>query len=299
MNDPVPLAGRWAVVALLAVLVVVRSTAAPYVLRIAVLGLAGLAVVPVLGWLRTLWFAPVASAGVAAWITAWLLHLEQSVPIAALAGLVAGAAVGAAAGAVTQRVAAAVRPWVSLLLAIVVWAGLLPRVGSSPAPPPLLFGVDLAGDRALGILAVVLLGLGVWVMGNLAAARAGRQIGAAGSSPTLAIRSGVTMAGAWVRAGGVSGALAGLAGILLAMDVQAVPGVGQFSPATALLWLAGPLIGGPLWVSGVLVGALLVGGMPAITPIPEAAIAGLGLAAAALTHGHGLVGAVASRIGDR
>lgn len=299
MNDPVPLAGRWACVAALGVAVILRPTTGPFVLRIAVLGLAGLAVLPVLGWLRTLWLTPAAAAGIAAWIAAWLLHLEQSVPVALLAGTAAGAVVGALTAVVTQRVPAAVRPWISLLLTVVVWAAVLPRVGSSAAPPPLLFGVDLSGERALGILAAVLLGLGVWILGNLASARAGRQIGAAGSSPTLALRSGATMPGVWLRAGVVSGVLAGWAGILLAMDVQAVPGVGQFSPATALTWLAVPLIGGPMWVSGVLVGALIVGGVPAVAPVSEAAIAGIGLAAAALTRGHGLVGAVAARVVNR
>ena len=299
MNDPVPVAGRWAVVGLLGALVVLRAATGPAIVRIAILGLAGLAVVPVLGWLRTLWLTPVAAAGVAAALTAWLLHLEQSVPIAALAGMAAGALIGAGAAVATQRAPTFVRPWISLILVVVVWAALLPRVGSSPAPTPLLFGIDLAADRALGIVAVILLGLGVWVTGNLATARAGRQIGAAGSSPALALRSGATQRGVWLRAGLVSGVLAADAGILLALDVQGVPAVGQFSPATALLWLAVPLIGGPMWVSGALLGAVLVGVVASATPIPEAAIAGLGLAAAALTHGHGLVGAVAARIGDR
>lgn len=296
MNDPVPLSGRWACVGALAALAVVRAATGPAVLRIAILALAGLAVLPVLGWLRTLWLAPVAAAGIAAWTTATLLQLEQSVLSAGVAASVAGALVGAGAALGTRRVAAAARPWVSLLLTVVVWAAVLPRVNSSPAPPPLLFGVDLAGDRALGVTAVVLLALGVWVVGNLATARVGRQMGAAGSSPTLALRSGASMSGVWLRAGAVSGALAGWAGFLLAVDVQSLPAIGQFSPSTALVWLAVPLIGGPMWVSGVLAGALLVGGLPVFTPLSEAAVAGLGLAAASLTGGDGLVGAVASRL---
>lgn len=299
MNDPVPAAARWACVGALAVLVVARSATAPSVVRIVVLGLAGLAVLPLLGWLRTIWFTPAVSAGVAAWVMALLLHLEQSVPIAALAATAVGSLVGAATAIVVQRLWPAARPWLSLLLVVVVWAAVLPRVGSSPAPPPLLFGVDLAADRALGILAVVLLALGVWVLGNLSRARAGRQIGAAGSSPTLALRSGASIPGVWLRAGAISGVLAAWAGIVLALDVQAVPGVGQFSPAIAITWLAVPLIGGSMWVSGVLVGALLVGGVPVFTPVSEAAVAGIGLALIALTRGEGLVGLIADRVSTR
>jgi branched-chain amino acid transport system permease protein len=298
MNDPIPAAGRWAILAALAALVIVRPAAGPAVLHIAVLALAGLAILPVLGWLRTLWFTPVAAAGIAAWVTALLLHVGQSVPLAALAGTAAGGLVGAAGAVAVQRVGVVVRPWASLLLSIVVWAVLLPRVGAAPAPPPLLFGIDLAGERALGLLALGLVGLGIWVLSNLARARAGRQIGAAGSSPTLALRSGVTMAAVWARAGAVSGVLAGWAGIVLAMDVQSVPGLAQFAPATAVTWLAVPLIGGPMWVSGVLVGALIVGGLPLLAGVPEMAVAGLGLAVAVgATRGEGLVGVVAERFG--
>lgn len=289
MNDPVPAPLRWAAVAALGGLVALTASAGPWVLRIAVLALGGLAVLPVLGWLRTLWFAPVAIAGLAAWTSATVLHLGQAVPVALVVGTATGVLAGAGAGIATQRVPAAVQPWLSLGMALVVWAVVLPRVGPAPAPPPLLFGVDLAGGRSLAIVALVLLGLGVAGLGHLSRSRAGRQIGAAGSSPALALRSGATMESVWLRAGIVSGVLAGWAGLLLALDVQAVPSASQFSAGTALTWLAVALLGGPAWVSGVLVGALLIGGL-AVLGAPEVGLACLGLVAAALTSGSGLVG---------
>ena len=296
MNDPVPAAARWALLAVLVAAAVLRAAAGPWVLRVAVLGLAGLAILPVLGWLRTLWFTPVAAAGIAAWVTAVVLHAGQAAPVALVAAMAAGAAVGAVLAAATQRTNPAVRPWVSLVFVVAVWAALLPRLGAAPSPPPLLFGVDLAGERTLALVGVGLLGLGVWGIGNLARTRAGRQIGAAGSSATLALRSGATPTGVWLRAGAVSGALAGWAGLLLALDVQSTPGVSQFSPAMAITWLAVPLIGGPAWVSGVLVGAVIVGVVPALTSVNEPTVAGLGLAVVALTRGSGLVGMVVERL---
>ena len=295
MNDPVAAPLRWAVLAVLAAAVIARSTTGPWVLRIAVLALAGLAVLPVLGWLRTLWFTPVAAAGVSALVAVTLLHNGQAVPIAALAGAASGGLVGTAAAALIGRAPAVVRPWLSLLTAVLVWGLVLPSVDSAPAPPPLLFGVNLAGDRALALLALAMLAIGVWLVGNLARSRAGRQIGAAGSSATLALVSGATLQGVWLRAGVVSGVLSGFAGVLLAVDVQALPGLNEFSPATAFTWLAVPLIGGPAWVSGVLVGAVVVGGISGTGAVPEAGIAGAGLALAALTRGHGIVGAIAER----
>ena len=292
MNDPAPAPLRWAVLTGLAGVVVVTASAGPWVLRIAVLALGGLAVLPVLGWLRTLWFAPVAVAGLAAWTSATVLHLGQAVPLALVVGTATGVLAGAGAGMLTQRVPAAVQPWLSLGLALAVWALVLPRVGPAPAPPPLLFGIDLAGGRSLAVLALLLLGLGVAGLGHLSRSRAGRQIGAAGSSPTLALRSGATLPAVWLRAGIVSGLLAGWAGLLLALDVQAVPAASQFSAATALSWIAVALLGGPAWVSGVLVGAVIVGGL-AVLGAPEIGVACLALAAAALTEGSGLVGLAA------
>ena len=292
MNDPVPAPLRWAVLAALGVVVALSASTAPWVLRIVVLALGGLAVLPVLGWLRTLWFAPVAIAGLAAWTSATVLHLGQAVPVALVVATATGAAAGATAALLTQRAAPAVRPWASLGLVVGVWALVLPRLGAAPAPPPLLFGIDLAGGRSLPVVALLLLGLGVAGLGHLSRSRAGRQMGAAGSSPTLALRSGATMPTVWLRAGIVSGVLAGWAGLLLAIDIQSVPSAGQFSPGTALAWLAVPLVGGPAWVSGVLVGAALLGGLSALG-VPEVGIGCLALTAATLTPGDGLVGAVA------
>lgn len=297
MNDPVPPMARWALLALLAGVVLVRPEAAPWVVRISVLGLAGLAVLPILGWLRTLWFTPVAAAGVAAWLTAATLHGGQAAPLAIVAATISGAAIGAALAAVTQLAARSVRPWISLLFAVGIWAALLPRLGSAPMPPPLLFGINLAGEQTLALAAIALLALGVWGLGNVARTRAGRQLGAAGSSPTLALRSGATPMAVWLRAGTISGVLAGWCGLILALDAQSIPGVAQFSPATAVTWLAIPLIGGPAWVSGVLVGAVIVGALPAATSIDQAAIAGAALAVVALTRGRGLVGEAVARLG--
>lgn len=294
MNDPLPAVLRWAVLAALAALLALSASTSPAVQRIAVLALGGLAVLPVLGWLRTLWFAPVAVAGLAAWTAASVLHLGQAVPVAALIATVTGVLAGASAALLTQRAPAPARPWVSLGLAVGVWAIVLPLLGAAPAPPPLLFGIDLASGRSLAVSGLALVGLGVWGLGHLSRSRAGRQIGAAGSSPTLALRSGATMPAVWVRAGVVSGVLAGWAGLLLALDVQSVPPAGQFSAATALAWLAVPLLGGPAWVSGVLVGAVIIGGLSALG-LPEVGIACLALAAAALTDGAGLVGTVTGR----
>lgn len=296
VNDPVPVSLRWGWVLALAAVVLLRSGTAPVVVRVAVLGLAGLAVLPVLGWLRTLWFAPVAAAGAAAAVAATLLHHGQAVPVALVIGTVAGAAVGAGLAAVTARAASPARPWLSLLAAVAVWAFVLPRVGAAPTAPPLMFGIDLGSDGAVAVVGVALFALGVWVVGNLAASRVGRQMGAAGSSPVLAIRSGATIGGVWLQAGMVSGALAGWAGVLLVMDAQAVPRLTEFSPVAAVTWLAVPLIGGPAWISGVLVGATLVAGAAVIVPGGEAVVAGIGLLLVALTRGQGVVGAVAERV---
>ena len=295
MNDPIPHGWRWGAVAVLAAIALTRATLAPSVFHIAILGLAGLALLPVVGWLRTLWFAPLPAAGLAAWTTAALLQRGQAVTLAFAAATVVGALVATGLAMLTQRMRPKVRPWVSLLVAFAVSVLVLPRAAGVPVGPPLLFGVDLSSDKALAVTSLILLAAGLWVITNLAAARAGREIATAGASTELAVRSGASTPDAWMRAGIVSGVLAGWIGLLLTLDVQGLPGTPQVGPAIAVVWLAVPLIGGVAWPSGALAGAVLIGGLAAVLQVAEPVIAAVAVAAAALLGDRGLVGEVARR----
>jgi branched-chain amino acid transport system permease protein len=295
VNDPIAAPVRWAIIAALAALAFVRAPAAPWVLHIAILGLAGLSLLPMVGWLRTLWFTPVVSAAMAAWAAAELLHHGQAVTLAFVAASVAGGLVGGPLAWATQRLRPGVRPWATLLVAATVWSVILPRVTNVPTERPLLFGIDLAADRPAAIMALLLLAAGVWVVTNLAASRAGREIAAAGASPAMAVRLGASLPDVWLRAGIVSGVLAGWVGLLTTVDMQGLPAVAQFSPVIAIAWLAIPLLGGAEWATGALIGALLIGGLPPLLHVGEPVVAAAALVVGALLQGRGLVGELARR----
>lgn len=295
MNDPIPGAVRWSIVLALAALAVVRPAAGPHVARVAVLALAGFALLPVVGWLRTLWFAPVAAAGLAAWAGATLLHHGHSVPIALILASGVGVAAGGLLAGAVRPASPSARPWWSLLAAVGVWAVLLPKGGAAAASAPVLFGVELASDRGLAILGLLLVSAALWATTHFARTLAGREIAAAGAPTDLALRCGADVRLAWLRAGAVSGLFAAWAGFLLVVDVQNVPSAGLFSPASAVVWLAAPLLGGAAWASGSLLGAVLVGGLGALLPVHEAVVAGLALVVAGTIRHEGLVGALRDR----
>jgi branched-chain amino acid transport system permease protein len=295
MNDPVSPAVRWAIIAGLALLAFLRAPTAPWILHIAVLGLVGMSLLPMLGWLRTLWFTPVASAAMAAWVAAELLHHGQAVTLAFVAATAAGAAVGGAMAWATQRLRPAVRPWATLVVVATLWGTILPRVTNVPTERPLLFGIDLAADRPAAFMALLLLAAGVWAVTNLASSRAGREIATAGSSPALAQRLGGSLPEVWLRAGIVSGVLAGWVGLMITIDLQGLPAVAQFSPAIAIAWLAVPLLGGAEWATGTLIGAVLIGGLPPLLHMGEPVVAAIALVVGGLLQGRGLLGLLPQR----
>ena len=292
MNEPVPHTARWALLAVVGATALVAPGSGGAGLRVAILGLAGLALVPLLGWLRVLSFAPLASAGLGAAVAAWLLGSGQAVPIAFLGASVVGAAAGMATTAAWPRRPEGAATWASLTAAVAVWGLVLPRLVLPPSPESLLFGVDLSSDRALAVFATLLLAAAVLGLGNLAGSKAGREIAAAGAAPELAARSGVSVRAARLRAGMVAGLFAGWAGLLMTLDAQSLPSATQFAPAVAVTWLAVPVLGGTSWICGTLVGALVIGALGSIGVVPQAGVAGLAVAGAALLHGRGLLGLV-------
>lgn len=294
MNDPLRGWPLPLVVAVLAIPLLTWADGDQLVLRVAVLGIAGLGLVPVLGWLRTLWLLPPAIAGLAAWAVAEVMRAGQAVPVAAVAASAVGVAAGAGAAEVTRRVPLRLRPWVGLAAVAGVWAVVLPYAGTAPAPRPVLFGLDLSAGRGLAGLALVLLGAAAWAVANLARSHAGRGIAVAGASPRLATRAGVSAPRAWMAAGAVSGLLSAWAGLLLALEAQALPAANQFAPAVAVLWLGAPLLGGVAWPSGALLGALAVGAVAALAG-GHAAVAGGAAAVGALLGAGGAVGLITRR----
>ena len=288
MKDRVPPPLLWAALGAAALLAVLGPPDDDAPVRIAVLGLGALAVLPLLGWLRVMSFVPVASAGMAAAAAAWLLGRGQAVPVAFVAASVVGALVAAGVTAAWPRRLAAGPVLASVVAALVVWGMVLPRVVATPAGPPVLFGIDVSTPRSLGVLSVGLLAAAALGMVNVASSAAGREIAAVGVAPELAQRSGADPPAARMRAGLLAGLFSGWAGLLLALEAGALPPLTQLSPGAAVVWLAVAVIGGVGSIGGSVLAALLIGALAPLVGAPEAAVAGLGLVAVAVTGGGGL-----------
>ena len=290
MTEPLPPAATWAVLGAVAVLVLVSSGDVSAV-RVAVLGLGGLALVPLLGWLRVLSFAPVAAAGAAAAAGAWVLAAGQAVPVAFVAASAVGSATAAgvtAAWPVTKGESGSAAAWVSVIAAAVVWGVGLPHLRLRSWSQPLLFGIDLSDRRPLAVLSVLLLAAAALGLANVARSAAGREMAAAGVAPELATRSGADVSAAWLRAGAVAGLFGGWAGFLLVLQAGALPPLSQVSPTAGIAWIAVAIVGGTLSIPGVLAAALVVGVAAPLLGMADVTLAVAGLVVVVVMGGRGL-----------
>ena len=292
MNDPLSSQALWGGLLLAAAVALLGPGEGSAALRVAVLGLGALSLVPLLGWLRVVSFAPVAAAGAAAVAAAWLLGMGQAVPVAFVAASVAGSLVAGAVTAAWPARPAGGPAFASMIAVVVVWGVALPRAVVPPSAAPVLFGIDLSAPRSLGMLAVVLLAAAALGLVNVARSAAGREIAAVGAAAELAMRSGADAAVVRVRAGGLAGLFAGWAGLLLVVDAGALPPLTQLSPGAAVVWLGVALLGGVGSIGGAVLGALVVGALAPLLGVPEAAAAGIAFAVVAVVGGGGVADAL-------
>jgi branched-chain amino acid transport system permease protein len=156
-------------------------------------------------------------------------------------------------------------------LAIVVFGGAARRVESPLSDTVVDLGeVHLLGQRLFIIVAAAALILALrWFVGST---RHGRALRAVQQDPEVARLQGVDVERMTVLAFAIGGALAGLAGALIAPDQALFPGMGQTPLLLAFVVI---ILGGMGSVSGALVAALLVGLVQsAVTTywVPEAAM---------------------------
>ena len=132
-----------------------------------------------------------------------------------------------------------------------------------PISPPRLFGLDISGwihpDRYAAFTLIVFAVAAV-VVANLRRGRLGRRMIAVRSNERAAAASGVGVFRTKVVAFAISGALAGLAGVLISFQYQYADFIG-FDPLTSLLTVAQAVIGGVGFVLGTVnPGALIAPG---------------------------------------
>jgi ribose/xylose/arabinose/galactoside ABC-type transport system permease subunit len=197
-------------------------------------------------------------------VAASFAHPEQYplvVPVAM--GVLAGTACGGVNGLVVTR--GRVAPFIVTLGMMAVARGLALVISGGTPVKNLSAAFKVIGGSVLGFpLPILILGavaLVSWVF--LTRTRLGRYIYAVGGNETAAYASGVNVAGVKLLAYAVCGALAGLAGVVLASRIttgQPNEGVAFELDAIAAAGIGGTsLSGGVGGVGGTLLGALLMG----------------------------------------
>jgi rhamnose transport system permease protein len=205
--------------------------------------------------------------GISAFAVATLMSKNQDLPmiVALLAGLAIGAVAGLVNGVLVRygKVPALVVTLGTLYIYRGItysWAG-GSQVNADELPQHFL---SFANDSILGIpwlvlIAIVVVGGISWLMRNY---RVGRELYAMGSSPAAAELAGIKVARNLLGAFVLSGALAGLAGVLYAArfgTVDAAAGTGLELNVVAAVVVGGVAVfGGSGTVWGAALGALLL-----------------------------------------
>lgn len=205
-----------------------------------------------------------AIGGVAAMFTGWLLEACQlPVPIAILGGIAMGAMLGAINGTIIVRTG--INSFIVTLGTASVFSGLMYVVTKVQAfrnlPPDF---IDLGQTRWLGVSplvwAMIAAGVLLWFMYR--GATLGRQMLATGANPRTARLSGVPVNRIIAATHTLSGALAGLAGVMLLLRIgSAIPTIGSdwLLPSFAAPAVGGTLLsGGVVSVVGTFIGGLLL-----------------------------------------
>ncbi|HET6484005.1 MAG TPA: ABC transporter permease [Actinoplanes sp.] len=205
--------------------------------------------------------------GISAFAVATLMSRHQDLPmiVALLAGLAVGAVAGLVNGVLVRygKVPALVVTLGTLYIYRGItysWAG-GSQVNADELPAHFL---DFANDNLLGVpwlvlIALLVIGAGSLMMRNY---RVGRELYAMGSSPAAAELAGIKVARNLLGAFVLSGALAGLAGVLYAArfgTVDAAAGTGLELNVVAAVVVGGVAVfGGSGSVWGAALGALLL-----------------------------------------
>ena len=222
--------------------------------------------------------------------------LASHTPLSPYAGLALAPLLGFAAGYGIGRVAGSHTLWTQALVtyAVVIafpqllrwrpiehWTGGVQGLYLDfPMPPSTLLG----NDRWAFLMALSLLGAGLWLSHNLIDSRSGRALKAARDQDFAATAQGIRVPQARAAASGIAGAYLAVAGCLSAWQFGFV-GPGSYNFALSVQMLFGLVIGGMHSAGGAILGGLFLQFFPDVT-------AGLGKGYSALLYGVLLIAAM-------
>ena len=257
-------------------------------------GLVALSLVVLTGWGGVVSLGQVAVMGVGAVVTANLIA-DRNVDLFVCLGLsaVAGGLIALVLGLPALRVSGQFLAVTTLAFAVAMelyflnpanYENLLPAAYQRPE----LWGaLELSNERWLYALALALVAVGVVIVRNLKAARAGRTISATRDNERGAAAAGINTTETRLAAFIFAGMLAGVAGGLHAVALR---GIGQstYPASMSLLVFSMAVIGGVSSIGGTLAGVALVQWAGYLFPKAQLLLTGVGLLAILLVIPGGL-----------
>ncbi|HYI62031.1 MAG TPA: ATP-binding cassette domain-containing protein [Acidimicrobiales bacterium] len=266
--------------------------------------LAAVSLVVLTGWGGVVSLGQFALVGVGGVVAANLivdhdLDLFATIGLSALAGGIVAAVIGIPALRVSGQLLAVTTLAFAVAMQVHVinpanYAGLVPGDFERPE----LFGsVDLATERWLYLLALVLLAGAVAIVFNLRRTRTGRVVRATRDNDRGAAAVGISTTRTKITAFVISGMFAGTAGALHAVALRGI-GVNTYEAADSLLLFSMAVIGGVSSLGGTLAGVALVQWLGYTFPRLQLLLTGVGLLAILMVLPGGL-GQAYERLRDR
>jgi ABC-type branched-subunit amino acid transport system ATPase component/ABC-type branched-subunit amino acid transport system permease subunit len=237
--------------------------------RVVLYAIIGLSVTVLSGWAGQLSLGQFAFVGLGAMTTASLVGRGMGFPVAVGYATVAGVFVAIMVGFPALRVRGLFLSVTTLAFAVAAsnWlfnVDLLTNgQGTSTVPRAALFGIDLAPERTYYYMCLAVLIACAAMVGRLRTTGIGRCLIAVRENEAAASAFAVSPAVAKMTAFALGGGLAALAGSLLA-GLEINIGSNYFGPQLSLQVVAMVVIGGLGSVTGAILGAVYVVGLPAL-----------------------------------
>lgn len=208
-----------------------------------------------------------AFVGIGAYIHVVLLTSGMPFPLSLLLAAVGAAAAGLLVGMPAIRVSGLHLAMVTMAFAIVTehvlgrWKSVTAGHSGLPVPEPALFGFSLGGTRPFYFLCLFVLVIVLLLLVNLMRAATGRAFIGIRDSEAAAQGLGIDVARTKVIAFSLSAGISGLAGALLAHQMQHITPE-AFGLALSLQLVLMVFIGGLGSLRGAILGAVLIGLLP-------------------------------------
>ena len=195
--------------------------------------------------------------------TSWGRGLETELPIAFAVTFLLGLIVGLPSLRVNELYLALATFAIAFVGVQILfeWKSFTGGGSGKPAGPLSAFGIEI--DRGVPFLriAMVLLILIFWVVGNILDGRTGRSMNGLRTSETATKAVGVNVAWLKILAFGISGAITGIAGVIYVHTLR-FAGPENFGVNLSILLILTLIIGGRHRLAGAVLGAMFVRWLP-------------------------------------